>query len=154
MQVWKTTSFVSKILKRRQIDLNMALKPFPKEVFMLFQNCMLTMPMIVGDSAGFVTMPALKGMHLAIKSGMLAAQTAANALIKQRHFEKSLQQYETLVNNSMIYKDMYPVRNFRQGFAKGQLLEDFIWNSTDNQWSRFLWQAEISRRLFDYRKTE
>jgi electron-transferring-flavoprotein dehydrogenase len=67
-------------------------------------------------------MPALKGIHLAIKSGMLAAQTAANALLKNDTSEKSLQQYESLVNDSMIHKEMYPVRNFRQGFAKGLFL--------------------------------
>ena len=74
---------------------------------------------IVGDSAGLVAMPALKGVHLAVRSGMLAAQTAADALSRNDTSEKSLQQYETLVNNSSIYKEMYVVRNFRQGFAKG-----------------------------------
>jgi len=53
---------------------------------------------------------------------MLAAQTAADALSRNDTSEKSLQQYETLVNNSSIYKEMYVVRNFRQGFAKGLLL--------------------------------
>jgi len=33
--------------------------------------------------------------------------------------KKSLQKYETLLNNSAIYKELYAVRNFRQGFAKG-----------------------------------
>jgi electron-transferring-flavoprotein dehydrogenase len=75
--------------------------------------------LIVGDSAGLVAMPALKGVHLAIKSGMLAAQTSANALLKNDTSENFLQQYESLVNNSSIYKELYAVRNFRQAFSKG-----------------------------------
>jgi electron-transferring-flavoprotein dehydrogenase len=72
-----------------------------------------------------VAMPALKGIHLAVKSGMLAAQTAADALEKNDTSANSLQQYESLVNNSFIYKEMYPVRNFRQGFAKGLIKGSF-----------------------------
>ena len=78
--------------------------------------------LIVGDSAGLVTMPALKGVHLAIRSGMLAAQTGADALSNNDTSEKSLQQYEILVNNSHIHKEMYAVSNFRQGFAKGLII--------------------------------
>ena len=50
---------------------------------------------------------------------MLAAQTIADALLINDTSEKSLQKYETLLNNSAIYKELYAVRNFRQGFAKG-----------------------------------
>ena len=64
-------------------------------------------------------MPALKGIHLAIRSGMLAAQTIANALSDNDTSEKNLKQYETLINNSVISKELYSVRNFRQGFEKG-----------------------------------
>jgi len=78
--------------------------------------------LIVGDSAGLVAMPALKGVHLAIRSGMLAAQATADALSNNDTSERNLQQYETLVNNSAIHKEMYAVRNFRQGFAKGLIV--------------------------------
>lgn len=118
MQVWKTTSFVSKILKGGKL-LEYGAKTLPEGGFYAIPKLYVDNALIVGDSAGFLTMPALKGVHLAITSGMLAAKTAANALSKNDTSEKSLQQYETLVNNSLIYKDMYPVRNFRQGFAKG-----------------------------------
>jgi electron-transferring-flavoprotein dehydrogenase len=67
-------------------------------------------------------MPALKGVHLAIKSGMLAAETASEALLKNDTSEESLKHYETLITGSNIYKEMYPVRNFRQAFAKGLIL--------------------------------
>jgi electron-transferring-flavoprotein dehydrogenase len=67
-------------------------------------------------------MPALKGIHLAIRSGMLAARTIADALAKNDTSENTLRQYESLVNDSTIYKEMFAVRNFRQGFAKGLIV--------------------------------
>ncbi|HAH25056.1 MAG TPA: electron transfer flavoprotein [Prolixibacteraceae bacterium] len=121
MQVWKTTSFVSRILKGGKL-LEYGAKTLPEGGFYAIPKLYVDNALIVGDSAGFLTMPALKGVHLAITSGMLAAKTAANALSKNDTSEKGLQQYETLVNNSLIYKDMYPVRNFRQAFTKGLML--------------------------------
>lgn len=124
MQVWKTTGFVSKILKGGKL-VEYGAKTLPEGGYYSIPKLVVDNALIVGDSAGLVTMPALKGVHLAIKSGMLAAQTAANALLNNDTSEKSLQQYETLVNNSLIYKDMYPVRNFRQGFANGLIAGGF-----------------------------
>ena len=124
MQVWKTTSFVSDILKGGKL-LEYGAKTLPEGGFYALPKLYVDNALIVGDSAGFLTMPALKGIHLAITSGMLAAKAAANALSKNDTSEKTLQQYETLVNNSLIYKDMYPVRNFRQGFEKGLILGVF-----------------------------
>lgn len=121
MQVWKTTSFVSRILKGGKL-LEYGAKTLPEGGYYAIPQLYTHNALIVGDSAGLVTMPALKGVHLAITSGMLAAKTAAKALLNNDTSEKSLQQYETLVNNSIIYKDMYPVRNFRQGFASGLML--------------------------------
>jgi len=124
MQVWKTTGFVSKILKGGKL-VEYGAKTLPEGGYYSIPKLYVDNALIIGDSAGLVTMPALKGVHLAIKSGMLAAQTVANALIINDTSEKSLQQYETLVNNSLIYKDMYPVRNFRQGFANGLIAGGF-----------------------------
>jgi len=124
MQVWKTTAFVSRILKGGKL-LEYGAKTLPEGGYYAIPKLFTDNALIVGDSAGLVTMPALKGVHLAITSGMLAAKTAATALAKNDTSEKSLQQYETLVNSSLIYKDMYPVRNFRQGFAKGLVLGGF-----------------------------
>ena len=118
MQVWKSTKFVSKILKGGKL-VEYGAKTLPEGGYYSIPKLYVDNALIVGDSAGLLTMPALKGVHLAIKSGMLAAQTAAHALSVNDTSEKSLQQYETLVNSSMIYKDMYPVRNFRQAFSKG-----------------------------------
>jgi len=121
MQVWKTTPFVSKILRGGRM-VEYGAKTLPEGGYYSIPKLFTDNALIVGDSAGMLAMPALKGIHLAIKSGMLAAETTVNALQKNDTSEKCLQQYETLVNNSWIYKELYPVRNFRQGFAKGLIL--------------------------------
>ncbi len=118
LQIWKTTPFVSRILKGGKM-LEYGAKTLPEGGLYAIPRLYTDNALIVGDSAGLVAMPALKGVHLAIRSGMLAAKTAADALINDDTSEKSLQQYETLIKNSDIYKELYPVRNFRQGFEKG-----------------------------------
>lgn len=117
-QIWKTTPFVSRILKGGKF-LEYGAKTLPEGGYYAIPKLYADNALIVGDSAGLVAMPALKGIHLAIKSGMLAAQTASEALLKNDTSEALLQKYETLVNNSLIKSDLYPVRNFRQAFAKG-----------------------------------
>ena len=72
--------------------------------------------LLVGDCAGFVTLPALKGVHLAIRSGMLAAKTAYEALRQNNFSKKQLALYESLFEKSAIHRELYPSRNFRQGF--------------------------------------
>ena len=75
--------------------------------------------MIVGDSAGFLNSQRLKGIHLAIKSGMLAAETAFNALKKSDSSAATLSDFEKRVENSWIKEELWKVRNFHQGFERG-----------------------------------
>jgi len=121
LQIWKSSAFVSKILKGGKM-VEYGAKTLPEGGLYAVPKLYIDNALIVGDSAGLVAMPALKGVHLAIRSGMLAAQTTADALSNNDTSEKSLQQYENLVNNSAIHKEMYAVRNFRQGFAKGLII--------------------------------
>jgi electron-transferring-flavoprotein dehydrogenase len=120
-QIWKTNPFVSKILKGGKL-VEYGAKTLPEGGHYAIPKLYVDNALIIGDSAGLVAMPALKGIHLAIRSGMLAAQAAAEALSNNDTSEKSLRQYEILVNNSAIHKEMYAVRNFRQGFAKGLII--------------------------------
>jgi electron-transferring-flavoprotein dehydrogenase len=75
--------------------------------------------MILGDSAGFLNSQRLKGIHLAIKSGMLAAETAFDALNKGDFSAASLSTFQTRVENSWIKEELWKVRNFHQGFEHG-----------------------------------
>jgi len=117
-QIWKTTPFVSKFLKGGKM-VEYGAKTLPEGGYYAIPKLYIDNALIVGDSAGLLAMPALKGIHLAIRSGMLAAETIAKALSDGDTSERNLKQYETLVFNSAINKELYPVRNFRQGFENG-----------------------------------
>jgi len=117
-QVWKTHPLVAKILKGGRF-LEYGAKTLPEGGYYSIPKLYVDNALIVGDSAGFLAMPALKGIHLAIKSGMLAAETAAEALLKEDTSKHFLQLYEELIKKSSIIDELYPVRNFRQAFAKG-----------------------------------
>jgi electron-transferring-flavoprotein dehydrogenase len=75
--------------------------------------------MILGDSAGFLNSQRLKGIHLAIKSGMLAAETAFEALKKGDSSTATLSDFQKKVDASWIKDELWKVRNFHQGFAGG-----------------------------------
>jgi electron-transferring-flavoprotein dehydrogenase len=75
--------------------------------------------MILGDSAGFLNTQRLKGIHLAIKSAMLAAEAAFEALSKDDFSASSLAAYQQKVESSWIKDELWKVRNFHQGFAHG-----------------------------------
>lgn len=77
--------------------------------------------MLIGDSAGFLNGLRLKGIHLAMKSGMLAAETTAEALSAGNFSETQLANYSTRVESSWIREELWKVRNFHQGFDKGLL---------------------------------
>jgi electron-transferring-flavoprotein dehydrogenase len=75
--------------------------------------------MIIGDSAGFLNSQRLKGIHLAIKSGMLAAETAFEAMRANDFSNKTIGSFQKRVESSWIEQELYPVRNFHQGFERG-----------------------------------
>lgn len=82
----------------------------------------LTAPgaMLIGDSAGFLNVPKIKGNHAAMWTGMMAADTIIDALKDQKEIKSTdLSEYETLFRKSKIYKELYKVRNIRPGFHKG-----------------------------------
>ena len=71
--------------------------------------------MILGDSAGFVNMLKIKGLHNAIDSGIQAAKAIAQSFDNP---EKAASVYTELVENSNIDKEMKSAKNFRQTVAK------------------------------------
>jgi electron-transferring-flavoprotein dehydrogenase len=91
--------------------------------------------MIVGDSAGFVNVPALKGVHYAMKSGMLAAEAAFEAVQpgQTSWAPGALEAYDAGVRSSYLWKDLRRVRNlrpaFKHGFVRGALLAGLSLNT-------------------------
>ncbi len=78
--------------------------------------------LLTGDCAGFLNSQRLKGIHTAIKSGMLAAEAIFDALIANDFSARQLSRYEKLVNDSWMMKELHAVRNFHAGFRHGRWL--------------------------------
>jgi electron-transferring-flavoprotein dehydrogenase len=75
---------------------------------------------LVGDSGALFNTMRIKGIHLAMKSGMLAAETIFDALLKKDFSKAHLEKYEQAVANSYIKEEMWKCRNFHQGFHGGR----------------------------------
>src|ERR671910_1197748 len=77
--------------------------------------------LITGDGAGFVNVPALKGIHYAIESGRLAAEAAFAALQRGRTpwTPGVLASYDRAIRDTFIWSDLKRVRNMRQAFGNG-----------------------------------
>lgn len=83
----------------------------------------LTFPggVLIGDAAGFLNVPKIKGIHTAMKSGMLAAEACFEALNSEQPHTTQLElhQYSEKIKSSWIAKELYAVRNIRPGFKLG-----------------------------------
>jgi len=75
--------------------------------------------LLAGDSGGMVNAERLKGVHLAIKSGMLAAETAFEALLAKDTSAKQLSSYQKKVEESWAGKELWKARNFHVNFRDG-----------------------------------
>ena len=75
--------------------------------------------MVVGDSASMVDVQKLKGIHMAMKSGMSAADTALECIIRSDFTPTITMGYEEKIHNSYVKKELYRVRNFHQTLSKG-----------------------------------
>ncbi len=77
---------------------------------------------LVGDTAGFLNASTLKGVHLGIKSGLLAAEAIAGALASGDTQASALQAYETLFEASWAKEELWGTRNYRQAFHGGLVM--------------------------------
>ena len=77
--------------------------------------------LIAGDAGAFVNSMRLKGIHLAMRTGMLAAETAFDAVRAGDVSSTRLQQYERAIESSDVRRELYPVRNVHQAFEHGLL---------------------------------
>jgi len=108
--------------------------------------------MILGDSAGFLNSQRLKGIHLAIKSGMLAAETAFAALKAGDSSATTLGQFQKKVESSWIKDELWKVRNFHQGFEKGFLAGLFHAGLQQFTGGRGLWNRYPAHAGHDHMK--
>ena len=95
---------------------------------------------LVGCSAGFVNVPRIKGSHNAIKSGMLAAEAAFEALAAGKEGRDELTAYTDKVRKSWIWKDLDKVRNVKPALRWGTILGT-IYGGFD------MWMHDLGIRL-------
>jgi electron-transferring-flavoprotein dehydrogenase len=75
--------------------------------------------LIAGDAAAFLNSMRLKGIHLAMRTGMLAAETAFDSLRAGDTSAAALKSYQDRINTSAVRAELYPVRNVHQAFGHG-----------------------------------
>ena len=74
---------------------------------------------MIGDSAGFLNVPRIKGTHTAMKSGMLCAEALFEKITKETDEPIVLDNYETKYKQSWLHDELYKARNFRPAFKHG-----------------------------------
>jgi electron-transferring-flavoprotein dehydrogenase len=75
--------------------------------------------LLVGDTAGFLNVPKIKGNHTAMKSGMVAADTLAEFLSQNNTWGMECTAYQENMGKSWIWPELQKVRNIRPGFHRG-----------------------------------
>ncbi|MDR0247756.1 MAG: electron transfer flavoprotein-ubiquinone oxidoreductase [Burkholderiales bacterium] len=79
---------------------------------------------LIGEAAGMANLPRMQGIHTSMKSAMLAAEAAVNA-IAQRRAHDTLREYDTAFRTSWVYSELHATRNIkpclRYGFVGGLL---------------------------------
>ncbi len=119
-QKWKTHPFVSKILDGGKL-LRYGAKSLPYGGWYAMPRNIVDGTLIIGDSGSFLDSQRLKGIHLAMKSGMLAAETIFEALKSGDTSTKRLGKFQERVEKSYVRDEMWKVRNFHQSFQHGML---------------------------------
>ena len=119
-QKWKTHPFVKRILDGGKL-VRYGAKSLPYGGWYAMPRNTLDGALIIGDSGSFLDSQRLKGIHLAMKSGMLAAETIFEALKTGDATRKTLSGFQKRVEESYIRDEMWKVRNFHQSFQHGML---------------------------------
>jgi electron-transferring-flavoprotein dehydrogenase len=96
-------------------------KALPEGGWYALPECSADGVMIVGDAAGFLNSLRLKGVHLAMKTGMLAAETAFEAIETDDTSANQLRSFDERIRRTWVGEEMRPVRNVHQSFRYGLL---------------------------------
>src|ERR1700723_3490973 len=119
-QKWKTHPHLAKIIESGKM-VRYGAKSLPYGGWYAMPRNYLDGGLIVGDSGSFLDSQRLKGVHLAMKSGMLAAETIFDALKAGDYSANTLQLYKEKIDKSYIKEELWKVRNFHQSFRNGLL---------------------------------
>ncbi|MCW2925416.1 MAG: electron transfer flavoprotein [Thermoleophilia bacterium] len=138
LQEYKTHPFVRDLLAGGE-RVAWGAKTIPEGGWWSLPTRLATPGMIItGDSAGMVNVPKLKGVHLAMRAGMLAAERIharlkAGASLQEAAFDD----YDAAVRTSEIGTDLKRSRNMKQPFRKGFFLGGATVNAMEATGGRF-----------------
>ena len=130
-QKFKTHPFVRKILEGGKI-VRYGAKTVPYGGWYSMPRTFVDGGLIAGDSASLLNSQRLKGIHTAIKSGMLAAEAIYEALCAGDTSAAKLSAYQKKIEQSWLKKELWEVRNFHQGFHFG------LWSGIINAGLQFI----------------
>ena len=117
-QRFKRHPMVARLLADGQM-VRYGAKALPEGGWHAIPRCHVDGALVVGDAAGFLNSMRLKGIHLAMWSGMCAAETAFEAIRAGDPSADRLGRYASLVASGPIKRELYPVRNVHQAFGHG-----------------------------------
>lgn len=117
-QTFKRHPFIRKILEGGKL-LRYGAKTIPEGGWYSMPRTYLDGGLIIGDSASLLNSQRLKGIHMAIKGGMLAAETIYDALTSGDTSIRTLSTFQRKIESSWIRNELWQVRNFHQGFRHG-----------------------------------
>jgi electron-transferring-flavoprotein dehydrogenase len=115
LQLFKTHPLVREILEGGE-RVSWGAKAIPAGGYWAMPKLSMPGAVLVGDSAGMVNLAALKGVHYAIKAGIIAAESIFKQLKKESN---DFTNYEDAIDDSIIGRDLYEQRNTRQPFSMG-----------------------------------
>jgi len=75
--------------------------------------------LLIGDTAGFLNVPKIKGTHTAMKSGMMAAEAVFEVLSVEQGGPFEIDSFDAKVKDSWVWSELYQARNIRPSFHKG-----------------------------------
>src|SRR2546427_988818 len=119
-QIWKPHPFLRKLLDGGKL-VRYGAKSLPYGGWYAMPRNYVDGALIIGDSGSFLDSQRLKGIHLAMKSGMLAAETIFEALKAGDTSAKTLSAFPRKIEQSYIKKELWQVRNFHQSFQHGMV---------------------------------
>ena len=118
LQKMKLHPFINKIVEGGKV-VQYGAKTIPEGGYFAMPRLYADGLLLAGDCGGFLNGQRLKGVHLAIASGMQAADVLLEALVKKDSSSAVLSRYETTFQKSKIGKELWGVRNFHQSFKPG-----------------------------------
>ncbi len=117
-QRFKTNPWIKKLLEGGEL-IRYGAKTIPTGGLYAQPKLYVDGAMIVGDSASFCNAQNLAGIHMAMKSGMLAAETIVEALAQRDFTSKTLGGYTERYRKSWAYEEHYQARNFAASTERG-----------------------------------